>query len=392
MKKIVQFIIIMTFTLSVNAQNWKPDEGTPTVFDPDEVGTVTDFDGNVYKTARFGDTWWMLENLKNTHYNDGTPVKFFEDIEAVRPDGESFWGWFATDSYAYPMRDASYVEKYGLLYTWMAATDVLLKGGSNLYYKFNVHGGLLPPGWKVADTTAWHDLGRRIVGEENLIGDWFTQNTPQGGTETVFWIRNIPNLGLYLKKGRADGWKDNLDLPRANDKRWNKLNFGLVGAGKIGTDTSIPGTVPYHEGLDEFTWIWTDQFVHEDSTGSGKQYAYFSNIDNNFQKRSNSCCNHASVRGIMRVERNTPDSDGITKVGSVSTSDDFLIYPNRTADLFALVSTKNTEYKIYSSGNGKLSKSGYANSGENIIDISDLTPGLYILDIEGKQFKIIKLN
>ena len=127
------------------------------------------------------------------------------------------------------------------------------------------------------------------------------------------------------------------------------------------------------------------------STGSGKQYAYFSNVDNNFAKRSNSCCNHASVRGIMRVERGTTSINEIKKVGRVSTSNDFLIYPNRTADLFALVSTKIADYKIYNSGNGTLCQSGTVEIGENRVDISALTPGVYILNIDGKQFKIIKL-
>ena len=263
---------------------------------------------------------------------------------------------------------------------------MLGKGGSNLHNKYNVHGGLLPPGWKGADTTAWHDIGRRFVGEESLIGEWATQNTPQGGTETVFWVRNIPDLGLYLKTGRADGWVENLDLPRPSNKDWNRAGFGIVGAGKIGNDTYTKGTVPFHQGLGEFTWIWTDQFVHEDSTGNGKQYAYFSNSDNNFEKRCNSACNHASVRGIMRVERGTTSINEIKKVGRVSTSNDFLIYPNRTADLFALVSTKIADDKIYNSGNGTLCQSGTVESGDNRVEITALTSGLYMLNIYGKTF------
>jgi len=37
-------------------------------------GTVTDYDGNVYTAITVGSQVWMLENLKTTHYRDGTPI------------------------------------------------------------------------------------------------------------------------------------------------------------------------------------------------------------------------------------------------------------------------------------------------------------------------------
>ena len=327
------------------------------MYEPDEYGTVTDYDGNVYKTARFGDTWWMLENLRNTHYNDGKAVGSFVEIDSRRPiDGETtYYSWFAeTASYAFPNHDESNVEKYGLLYTWSAATNSKNNGKkATPKFSFNVNGGLLPVGWKVADTTAWYDLSRRMQSEEVIIGKWITNS---GSGATAIDSSFIQNIGLFLKKRPGEGWEINESLPSVDDIRWNKSELNLVAPGIVGGNVQEDNTVEA-PGFDFDTWIWTDHFVHADSAGNGRRYAYFTAATNDLQITNRSGFNHATVRGIMRVERTGGDSGEILKVGSVSSTDEILVYPNSTSDVFSLLSVKETSYEIYSSG-GSLSMSG----------------------------------
>ena len=59
-----------------------------------ETGTMMDIDSNVYQTVKIGDQWWMAENLKVTHYRDGTTL-----IPMVTVD--SVWSDLVTGAYCY---------------------------------------------------------------------------------------------------------------------------------------------------------------------------------------------------------------------------------------------------------------------------------------------------
>ena len=46
--------------------------------------TINDVDGNSYRITALGNQTWMVENLKTTRYNDGTPITGIKD--------DSSWG------------------------------------------------------------------------------------------------------------------------------------------------------------------------------------------------------------------------------------------------------------------------------------------------------------
>ena len=89
------------------------------------------------------------------------------------------------------------------------------------------------------------------------------------------------------------------------------------------------------------------------------------------------------------------DINGLINCGStditISSDIDFEIYPNPSSDFLTIKSyfKTNLNYSVYSSI-GKLVINGKLDNLNNIIDIYDLEPQLYILKIDGKSYKIIK--
>ncbi len=73
--------------------------------------TVTDYDGNVYDVIQIGTQYWMKENLKVIHYNDGSTV-------------QTTWVGSTEGSYCFYGDDIANLNPYGVLYNWYAGEDV----------------------------------------------------------------------------------------------------------------------------------------------------------------------------------------------------------------------------------------------------------------------------
>lgn len=134
-------------------------------------GTMTDQDGNIYKTVTIGTQTWMAENLRTTKYNDGSAIDHVTDNEE--------WTDLTTGAYCNynNTTDAVQIATYGRLYNWHAVD--LNK--------------LAPAGWHMPSAAEWTTLanylgGSEIAGgklKENGINHWKTYN--EGATnETGF--------------------------------------------------------------------------------------------------------------------------------------------------------------------------------------------------------------
>jgi uncharacterized protein (TIGR02145 family) len=142
---------VRAYATNIEGTSYGNETSFRTIFP--NCGTVTDIDGNVYNTVIIGTQCWMAENLKTTHFNDGTPIPV--------------WGykWYNDD----PMMLNS---PYGALYTF-GLIDIEYGGRSDL----------CPTGWHIASADEWTVLityvGAGLAGgrlKEAGLQHWYSPN------------------------------------------------------------------------------------------------------------------------------------------------------------------------------------------------------------------------
>jgi|WetSurSiteA1Bulk_404760.scaffolds.fasta_scaffold00804_5 uncharacterized protein (TIGR02145 family) len=119
----------------------------PMNFNPDlTYGSVTDIDGNIYKTIQIGSQQWIAENLKTTKYNDGNPIL----LGYGGPAGYTDWFNLGDSSYKY----------YGGAYCWFDNDEAVYKNAFGAIYNWHSvgTGKLCPNGWHVPTVSDWNEL------------------------------------------------------------------------------------------------------------------------------------------------------------------------------------------------------------------------------------------
>ncbi len=129
---------------------------------PPGMGSVTDIDGNVYKTVTIGDQVWMAENLKVTHYRNGDPIP--------NVSSNNQWPYLYIGALCYYNNDFSNAEGYGALYNWYAVVDAR---------------NIAPEGWHVPTNNEWETLVDFLGGKKIAGGKLKETGTKEAGTG--FW-------------------------------------------------------------------------------------------------------------------------------------------------------------------------------------------------------------
>lgn len=137
-------------------------------------GSMSDQDGNSYKTIFIGAQEWMAENLKTSHYRDGTAIPMVSDNTLWQNDGLGASEWPAGDS-------ASNACPYGKLYNWFAAINP---------------SGLCPVGWHIPTDIEWSTMISQIDPALTIF-TYGPQSTFAGGklksASGSYWLS--PNTG-----------------------------------------------------------------------------------------------------------------------------------------------------------------------------------------------------
>ncbi len=93
------------------------------------TSTVSDAEGNIYKTVKIGDQWWMQEDLKVTKFQNGTPIQLYNGFDKDN--------WSTTNKPGYS------IGPTGFLYNFFAVNDVAK---------------IAPVGWHVATDEEWQKM------------------------------------------------------------------------------------------------------------------------------------------------------------------------------------------------------------------------------------------
>lgn len=179
--------------------------GASNVHNPNKTyGSMTDQQGNVYKTILIGNQVWMAENLKTSIYRNGDPIPNVTDNEV--------WSGLSTGAWCFYNNDSAYECPYGKLYNWYACMDSR---------------GLCPQGWHVPSFTDWAtlDLSTQYLSErikstgtlDSGTGLWYASNinvnNNLGFSAVPGGIRNNGNGVFSLIGYSSNIWSSSIGGP-----------------------------------------------------------------------------------------------------------------------------------------------------------------------------------
>jgi uncharacterized protein (TIGR02145 family) len=210
-----------TLTRTVNATGTSGSSnatcGAPSVHNPAlTYGSLTDQNGNVYKTIVIGTQEWMAENLKASHYRNGVKIPLVTDATAWNNQVTGATCWYNNDS-------ATFNCPWGKLYNRYAVTDIR---------------NVCPVGWHVPNDVEWTTLitylgGPSVAGGKmKTAGSQYYWGNPNIGADNSSGFSGLPggaqlvntvsSVFTYLES--AGFWWSSVRTP-GYGSRWS-LDYG----------------------------------------------------------------------------------------------------------------------------------------------------------------------
>jgi uncharacterized protein (TIGR02145 family) len=225
-KTFLFMLLIITLVVTTNVSCKKKTE-TPV----QETGTVTDVNGNIYKTVKIGNQWWMAENLRVKNYRNGWPIQ-----QVTETDPDSAWAQEKGGAYCKYDYDDTKANTYGLLYNWFVISDT---------------NNIAPAGWHIPSDDEWKTL-------EIYLG------MSQADADNVKW------------RGKDEG--DKLKIQAPND--WTV--YGSVWATNTSGFTAMAGccrlfNATWGDPGTSHTGFWWSSTVHTSDNQAWYRYLDYKN-------------------------------------------------------------------------------------------------------------------
>ncbi len=158
-------------------------------FSTSDFGTLTDIDGNVYRTVSIGGQTWMAENLKTTHFRNGETIPYIADHEQ--------WSQLTNGACCDYDNILSNGNIFGKLYNFYTVLD---------------ERKLSPQGWHIPSYYDW-SLLINYLGGESVTGGKLKETgfshweTPNEGATNLFQFTALPGglrdlNGIYWDIGK----------------------------------------------------------------------------------------------------------------------------------------------------------------------------------------------
>jgi len=196
MKKRKQFIQLLSIAVLLFAFATACDKTDDPGGDFPSAGTIKDADGNKYNTVKIGNQVWMVENLKTTSYNDGTPIPFVPELND--------WKKITSGAYCNYANDEKMAETYGRLYNGYVAKS----------------SRIAPDGWHVPNDRDWELL------RTYLISNGFNYDGSKEGNKIAKSLSSKIGWEVSNKEG-TPGF-----MPESN----NSTGFSALAGGGIAND------------------------------------------------------------------------------------------------------------------------------------------------------------
>ena len=146
------------------------------------TSTVKDYDGNEYATVKMGSQCWLKQNLRSTHYSDGTEVTSYNHADDNEDNDDT----------------------YGLLYNWNTTMNGAAASDAN---PSGVQ-GICPKGWHLPSHAEWSQMMNYVKSQSMYQCNADPDNIGKAlaATEGWNWTGSTCRVGNNQSSNNASGF------------------------------------------------------------------------------------------------------------------------------------------------------------------------------------------